>query len=213
MSIRLLLADDHLMFRETLCLILSQQGDIELLGQAGSGAELLALLQQHTPDVAIIDIGLPDMTGIELARQVRRDYPQVGIVALSGYTDRLFVEEMLKAGARAYVAKAGGIEDLVQAIRAVAAGKAFLSPDIAAVLVPKQGETNGPAPLSVLAPREREILGLLASGLRSQEIADRLAITAATVNVHRRNIKTKLGLRSIAELTRYAIRHGLTHSQ
>ena len=213
MSLRLLVADDHLMFRETLCLILSREGEFELIGQAGTGAELLRLLQEQTPEVVVLDIGLPDMTGIDLARQIGRLYPGIGIVALSGYTDRLFVEEMLKAGARAYVVKSAGVEDLLRAIRAGAAGQAFLSPEIASALLPGSTESDLPPPLSVLGQRERQILSLLATGRRSAEIAEQLGITVATANVHRRNIKAKLGLRSVAELTRYAIRHGLTHSQ
>lgn len=213
MTLRILLADDHLMFRETLSLILSQKSDLLLLGQAGTGEELLRLLASQPVDLVVLDIGLPDLSGMEVARLIRRQYPQVGIVALSGYTDRLFVEEMLKAGARGYVVKSAGVEDLLRAIRAVASGQAFLSPEVAGALLPAEDSADGPPPASILGARERQILTLLANGQRSADIATTLGIAVATVNVHRRNIKAKLGLRTVAELTRYAIRQGLTHSQ
>jgi two-component system NarL family response regulator len=212
MPIRFLLADDHRMFRETLCHMLEGVPDLELLGQVGSGKELLDVLARVKADLVVLDVGLPDMSGIELARKVRSAHPLVFIVALSGYTDRLFVDEMLKAGAKGYVAKSAGADDLVRAMRAVMEGNVFLSPEVAAVLMPDVGE-NGEAPLSLLGKREREILGLLASGKTSPDIALLLGISVGTVQVHRRNIKAKLGLRSVADLTRYAIRQGLAHSQ
>lgn len=212
MAIRFLLADDHRMFRETLCHMLQGIPDLELLGQVGSGKELLDALGRLEADLVVLDVGLPDMSGIELARQVRANHPSIRIVALSGYTDRLFVDEMLKAGAKGYVAKSAGADDLVRAIRAVMDGNVFFSPEVAVVLMPDVGET-GEAPLSLLGKREREILSLLATGKTSPDIAQLLGISVGTVQVHRRNIKAKLGLRSVADLTRYAIRRGLIHSQ
>ncbi|HJW03185.1 MAG TPA: response regulator transcription factor, partial [Azospira sp.] len=208
MTIRVLLADDHRMFRETLGLLLGMEADIQITGEAGTGTEFLELLRTAPPDVAVLDINLPDMSGIELAQYVSSNHPGVGIVALSGYSDRMFVEEMLKAGARAYVLKAAGGDDLVRAIRAVHQGQAFLSPEIAGALLPRSptAQAEGPPPLSVLSKREQEVLALVAAGHSSEEIAQALGITAATANVHRRNLKAKLGLRSVAELTRYAIR-------
>jgi DNA-binding NarL/FixJ family response regulator len=212
MAIRFLLADDHRMFRETLCHMLQGIPDLELLGQVGSGKELLDALGRLEADLVVLDVGLPDMSGIELARQVRANHPSIRIVALSGYTDRLFVDQMLKAGAKGYVAKSAGADDLVRAIRAVMDGNVFFSPEVAVVLMPDVGET-GEAPLSLLGKREREILSLLATGKTSPDIAQLLGISVGTVQVHRRNIKAKLGLRSVADLTRYAIRRGLIHSQ
>ena len=214
MTIRVLLADDHRMFRETLGLLLGMEPDIQIMGEAGTGTEFLELLRGALPDVVVLDISLPDMSGIELAQYVSSNHPGVGIVALSGYSDRLFVEEMLKAGARAYVLKAAGGDDLVRAIRAVHQGQAFLSPEIAATLLPRSPAAlaDGPPPLSVLSKREQEVLALVAAGRSSEEIAQALGIAATTANVHRRNIKAKLGLRSVAELTRYAIREGLAPS-
>ena len=200
------------MFRETLCHMLQGIPDLELLGQVGSGKELLDALGRLEADLVVLDVGLPDMSGIELARQVRANHPSIRIVALSGYTDRLFVDEMLKAGAKGYVAKSAGADDFVRAIRAVMDGNVFFSPEVAVVLMPDVGET-GEAPLSLLGKREREILSLLATGKTSPDIAQLLGISVGTVQVHRRNIKAKLGLRSVADLTRYAIRRGLIHSQ
>lgn len=211
MTIRVLLADDHRMFRETLGLLLGMEADIEITGEAGTGTEFLELLRAAPPDVVVLDINLPDMSGIELAQYVGSHHPGVGIVALSGYSDRMFVEEMLKAGARAYVLKSAGGNDLVRAIRAVRQGQAFLSPEIAGALLPRSpaAQAEGPPPLSVLSKREQEVLALVAAGHSSEEIAQSLGIAATTANVHRRNIKAKLGLRSVAELTRYAVREGL----
>lgn len=166
MAIRFLLADDHRMFRETLCHMLQGIPDLELLGQVGSGKELLDALGRLEADLVVLDVGLPDMSGIELARQVRANHPSIRIVALSGYTDRLFVDEMLKAGAKGYVAKSAGADDFVRAIRAVMDGNVFFSPEVAVVLMPDVGET-GEAPLSLLGKREREILSLLATGKTS----------------------------------------------
>lgn len=211
MTITVLLADDHRMFREALRFPLAAEPDIAVLAETSTGAETLEAVTRQQPDVLLLDIALPDIKGIEVARRVLRRHPQVRIVALSGYSDRLFVEEMLKAGARGYVLKSSGASELVSAIRAVMAGHTFLSPQLTSLLVRHvQPEGDVPVPpLSVLGRREQEVLCLLADGRRSAEIAEQLGIATATVDVHRRNIKQKLRLRTTAELTRYAIREGL----
>lgn len=211
MKIRVMLADDHRMFREALRIPLIAEKDIEVVAEASTGAETLADVAVHLPDVLLLDIALPDIKGIEVARQVFQRFPSVRIVALSGYSDRLFVEEMLKAGALAYVLKSSGADELISAIHAVMAGHKFLSPELTSVMVRHvQPETAAlTPPPSVLGKREREVLCLLADGRRSAEIASKLGIAPATVDVHRRNIKAKLDLRTTAELTRYAIREGL----
>lgn len=209
MSGRLLLTDDHRMFREALRLALSSDPELRVVAEAGSGAEALAALARTAVDLAIVDIGLPDMSGIELAREIAQRYPAVGVIALSGYGEKVFVDEMLKAGARAFVVKSAGADELLLAIRAVAGGGVFLSPEITAAMLPGQRLPGSPPPRTVLGRREQAVLTLLASGLRSAEIGERLGIAPATVDVHRRNLKKKLGLSSVAELTRYAIREGL----
>lgn len=211
MTIRIILADDHRMFREALRIPLEYEPDMQVMGEAGSGAELLDLLRERTPDVLILDIGLPDMNGIEIAQRVGKQYPDIRVLALTGYTDTIFLEEMMKAGARGFVVKSAGSDELVFAIRAVSAGKIFLSPEITAGMVrhvPPRDPRDAP-PLSVLGKREQEVLRLLAEGRTSPEIARSLGISPATADVHRRNIKQKLRLNSIAEMTRYAIREGL----
>lgn len=206
--ITIVLADDHKMFREALKLSLSSVADILLVGEAGSGAETLAAVTATRPDVLILDIALPDMNGIEVAKELKRSFPALGIVALSGYADRMFVEEMLKAGAAAYVVKSAGADELVAAIRAVALGERYMSSDAQNSVMQGLVQKDTP-PRSVLSPREQQVLRLLARGMRSMQIAQELGIAATTVEVHRRNIKEKLGLHSVVELTRYAIREGL----
>lgn len=210
--IRLVLADDHRMFREALRLPLQAEADIVVAGEAATGAAALAAVAELRPDVLVLDIALPDINGIELAREVLCLHPEVRIVALSGYSDRLFVDEMLRAGARAYVLKSSGAAELLGAIRAVMAGHSFLSPELTTRVIGQAGgrENAKTPPPSVLGPREKAVLRLLAAGRRSAEIAAELEITPATVEVHRRNIRKKLGLQSTAELTRYAVREGLS---
>ena len=210
MTIRIMMVDDHRMLCEALRAPLAAEGDLEIVAEAGSGAEALAQLAAVAPDLLLLDIALPDMTGSEVARQVLAQQPGLRIVALSGYADRMFVDEMLKAGARAYVVKSAGTQELVFAIRAVLAGHVFLSPEITAAMLGRQESAAPPAPApGVLGRRELEVLRLLAQGMRSAEIGATLGVLPATVDVHRSNIRKKLGLNSTAELTRYAIREGL----
>ncbi|MBI4291005.1 MAG: response regulator transcription factor [Betaproteobacteria bacterium] len=211
MSIRVMLADDHRMFREALGSQLRAEPDMDIVAEASSGAETLSRVKEVLVDVLVLDIGLPDMNGIEIARKVLDRHAKIRIVALSGYADRLYVQEMLKAGASAYVVKSSGTQELLSAIRAVFSGHTFLSPEVTDLMVTA---SNGrgqsiPPPVTVLSPREQEVLRLLASGKRSIEIASDLGISSATVDVHRRNIRDKLGLNTVAELTRYAVREGL----
>ena len=210
MDIRLLLVDDHQLVREVMRQQLSTQPGIDVIGEAGTGEEALSALGRDLPDVLILDIGLPGADGIEVARQVTRLYPTVRILALSCYTDRDHIQAMLNAGALGYLPKSAQARDLMPAIRAVAAGHRFVAPEAA----PAEGlSVPVPAPAapppSVLGKREREVLCLVAGGGHSAQIAARLGIAVGTAEAHRRNIKRKLGLKSTAELTRYAIREGL----
>jgi len=209
MKIRLMLADDHRMFREALRGSLTAEPDMEIVAEASTGREVLDNLNNAQPDVLILDIALPDMNGIQVARRVLEIHTGIRIVVLSGYADRIFVNEMMKAGARAYVVKSAGTDDLIRAIRSVIRGDVFLSPEITAGFVRLTNFTEDKPPISVLGAREQEVLGLLACGMQSTEIAAKLGISTATVKSHRRNIKQKLSIASTAELTRYAIREGL----
>jgi two-component system NarL family response regulator len=211
MSIRIILADDHRIFREALLSHLALENDLQVVAEAASGAEALALAALLVPDVLVLDIALPDQSGIDVARKIAQTLPSVGIVALTGHGDPGHVEGMLKAGARAYVVKTASASDLSRAIRAVAAGQDYLSSDAAGALV-RRCSTEGDdrrGSASVLGRREREVLGLLAKGRRSAEIAQALGISVGTVDAHRRNIKRKLGLHTTVELARYALRAGL----
>jgi DNA-binding NarL/FixJ family response regulator len=197
------------MVREALCETLKKAPDVEIVGEAGDAREALAQVEALAPDVVVLDIRLPDVNGIEVAARLRDMGSIAKIVALSGYADRRFVTAMLRSGASAYVTKSVAGTELLRAIRAVAVGQGYFSPDIAGALVselrgrPREGEA---APL---ARREREVLRLIAEGLRSPMIAEQLHVSLATVEVHRRNIMRKLGLRTIAELTKHAIREGI----
>jgi DNA-binding NarL/FixJ family response regulator len=211
MTIRIALGDDHRLFREALHAILSAEADFEIVAEGCRGEEILAMVARTDPDVLLLDIALPDMNGIEVARKIRKQHAAVKILAVTGYIDRIFVEEMLKAGAQGYVAKSDGADELIRAIRAVEKGQNFLSSEATKVLVKRVQGENDPVhpPLSVLTPREREVLSLLAEGMQSTQIAEELGIAPGTVDVHRRNLKKKVKAYTTAELTRYAIREGL----
>jgi DNA-binding NarL/FixJ family response regulator len=211
MSTRIIMVDDHRMLREALRGQLEREPGLTVVAEAGSGQEALDRLVRDQPDILLLDIALPDMTGIEMARKALELLPGLRIVALSGYAERIFVEEMFNVGARAYVVKSAGAHELVIAIRAVMAGHVFLSPEIAVTMIgySNQTQTSSEPPLTVLGKREQDVLRLVAKGLRSINIAESLGIQPGTVDVHRANIKRKLGLSSTAELVRYAIRQGL----
>lgn len=211
MTIKIALVDDHRMFREVLRVALAAEPDIEVVAEAGSGSEALALVERVELDVLVLDIALPDMSGVEVARQICQRHLTLPVVALSGYADRMFIDEMLKVGALGYVIKSAGAAELLTAIRAVAGGQHFLSAAASdSMLRGLLAERPGaPPPVSILGKREQQVLALIAAGRRSADIAEELGITTGTVSVHRNNLKKKLGLASTAELTRYAVREGL----
>jgi two-component system NarL family response regulator len=182
------------------------------VGVADDGSSALAVAREHAPDVLVLDIAMPGINGVDVARCLHGDLPQTRILVLSAYTDKRFVQEALKAGAAGYVTKAAATTELPRAIRAVAAGKNYLCPEITSVVVGEFAPDNGnSAPgKPALSAREREVLRFVAEGVRTAAIARRLGITEATVEVHRRNVMRKLDLRSVAELTKYAVREGLT---
>ena len=204
--IRIAIAEDQRIVREMLGALLEREADVTLVGAVGSGAEAIALAAEQHPDVLVLDIGLPDMEGDEVTRRVKEAMPAPRVLVLSVHDSRFFVQQMLRAGADGYLVKSAGLPELVQAIRVVASGKVYLSPDIprAALTAPTFDE------VTALGSRERQVLALLADGKRSSDIAGELRISVATVEAHRRNIMRKLGLHTVAELTKYAIRAGLT---
>jgi DNA-binding NarL/FixJ family response regulator len=209
MTIRVLLVEDHRMVREALREVLTKVPDIEVVGEAGDAHDGLELAQSSAPDVIVLDIRLPDLNGIEVAARLRDSGNSAKIVALSAFSDRRFVTEMLRSGASGYVTKSAAGTELVSAIRAVASGQGYFSPEIATTLVAEVRQSGGASVSQPLARREREVLRLIAGGARSTEIAAQLHIAVATVEVHRRNIMRKLGIRTVAELTKHAIREGI----
>lgn len=208
MTIRTMLVDDHHLLREALREKLEKEADIDIVGEAGRGCDALKLIDELAPDVVVLDIALPDMSGVEIAKYIGSGHRHVKIVALSMYSDKRFVIEMLKSGASGYVTKTAGVTELLSAIRAVALGRRYLCLEVAETLIENiQLKQSGAARLG---RRECAVLKLLAEGQRSADIAVQLHISTSTVEVHRRNIMRKLGLHTVAELTKYAIREGIT---
>jgi DNA-binding NarL/FixJ family response regulator len=209
MTIRVLLVEDHRMVREALREVLQKVPDIEVVGEAGDAREALQQSVELAPDVVVLDIRLPDLNGIEVAARLRDAGSHAKVVALSAFADKRFVTAMLRSGASAYVTKSAAGTELVRAIRAVAAGHGYFSPEIAGTLASEVRDRPLAGEAQPLARREREVLRLIAEGVRSPAIAEQLHISVATIEVHRRNIMRKLGLRTVAELTKYAIREGI----
>jgi len=213
MSIRVLLADDHTIMRSGLRSLLEKESDMEVVGEADNGRRTVQLARELSPDVVIMDISMPDLNGIEASRQIVSDVPDVKVVALSMHSDEQFVGQMLDSGATGYLLKDCALEELCRAIRVVVANKSYLSPGIADIVVKtyrrelSRAEPAGPPELT---PREREVLQLVAEGNSSKKIASRLHVSIKTVEAHRHQIMDKLNIRSVAELTKYAIRKGIT---
>lgn len=209
MNIRVVVADDHRMLREALTSTLGKESDLAVVGEAGTAATTLELMTRLDPDVLVLDIGLPDFNGMEVATRLRASGSRAKIVALSAYADKRFVTEMLRAGASAYVTKLAAGAELVRAIRAVMAGHSYLSPEIAGALISEVRDPTQLRKTPRIARREREVLRLIAAGTRTPQIALKLHISVSTVEVHRRNIMRKLGLHTVADLTKHAIREGI----
>lgn len=211
MSIRVMLVDDHRVLRDALRAFLDGEKDIAVVGEATNGRDALKLVRELKPDVVVLDVAMPDMNGFETAARIRPRYPAVRTLALSAHTDKRYVLGMLDAGAAGYVSKACAARELAQAIRVVAAGQSYLGPELADAVVGGLREMrSGAGALQALSRREREVLQLLAEGHRSAAIALRLSIAVGTVEAHRRNIMRKLRMHSLSELTKFAVREGLT---
>ncbi len=213
MSIKVLLADDHKITREGLRSLLEKHGDMEVIGQAEQGREAVRLAGELSPDVVIMDVSMPDLNGIEATRQIISKSANVKVIALSMHSDSMFVSEMLKSGASGYLLKDCAFEELAKAIETVMDGKTYLSPEISSVVVDDylhHLSKNEVAEAEVLTDREREVLQLLAEGQSTKQIALKLHISAKTVETHRRQIMNKLDMHTVAELTKYAVRKGLT---
>jgi two-component system NarL family response regulator len=213
MTIRVLLVDDHTMFREALRLMLEREPGIEVVGELGDGEQVAVAVDRCAPDVVVMDVSMPNVNGIDATRSLRARYPLLQVVALSAFNYKQFVMEMLDAGAIAYVVKSAAGQQLVQAIESAVKGQAYLCPEAAAMLIEASRRVGSGTVLAAsnkrLGPREVQVLRLLAQGKSSPQIGEELHIAPSTVDVHRRNIMSKLELHNVAELTRYAIRTGL----
>jgi len=211
MSIRIEIAEDQRLIRELLAGVLAREPGFEIVAEAATGREAIALAHSTQPDILVLDVALPDLDGMEVARTLRKAQPKLAILALSIHEEPYFVQQMLRAGADGYVVKSAAVAELVQAIRSVKQGKMYLSPAITRHAVGKNLALHSSA-VARLSAREREVLVLIANGKTSAEIAAQLSISVGTVDAHRRNIMAKLGLHTVAELTKYAVREGLTFS-
>ncbi len=212
-KIRVLLADDHNLIRGGLRLVVEQQPDLVVVGEAGDGRQAISLANSLKPDVAVLDIGMPNLNGIEAAKQITDGESGASVVILSMYSDETYILRALKSGARGYLLKDSAEADLARAIRSVAEGKSFFSPAVSRVLlddyVRKLQRTGGESSYDLLTPREREVLQLIAEGKSNKDVADILNLSVYTVETHRANLMEKLKLRGVPELILYAVRKGI----
>jgi DNA-binding NarL/FixJ family response regulator len=213
MSIKILLTDDHAIIRQGLRSLLEKQPDIEVVAEAEDGREAFELVRKLLPDIVVMDVSMPNLNGIEATRHIHREFPAVKVIALSMHSNRRFVGDMLKAGAAGYILKEGLFDELVQAIHAIENGDIYLSPRVTGVVVDdyvNRLSRTGDSLLATLTSREREVLQLVAEGKSTKQIASDLHVSIKTIEANRRQIMDKLDIHSIAELTKYAIREGLT---
>lgn len=210
---RILLADDHTMVRQGLRKVLEERPDWEVVAEASDGREAVRLSEQHKPDVAVVDVAMPLMNGIETTRQISRRSPATRVLVLSMYSDEAYVTQILQAGAAGYLLKDSADVDLMQAVSAVSIGKSFFSPAIARVMlddyVRQLAEKGITDRYESLSHREREIFQLIAEGKTNKEIAALLSVSPSTVDTHRGHIMEKLDLHSAAEIVLYAVRRGV----
>jgi two-component system, NarL family, response regulator NreC len=212
-KIRILLADDHKLMRSGLRLLVEQQPDLTVVGEANDGREAVSLAKSLKPDVAVMDIGMANLNGIEAALQITEANPDVSVVMLSMHSDESYVLRALKSGAKGYLLKDSAESDLIKAVRAVAGGKSFFSPAVSKVLlddyVRKLKRSGAEDAYDLLTPREREILQLVAEGKSNKDVASLLNLSVYTVETHRSNIMQKLNLKGIPELILFAVRKGI----
>jgi len=203
----IVLADDHAMFRAGTRMIISERSDLKVIGEAGDGLELLELLKRSTPDLIILDISMPNLRGLEAAREIKKSYPEIKILILTMHKKEEFIYQALAAGAEGFLLKEDAGDELVQAIQTIRRGEKFISPLLSskmADLALQKGQTDP------LTTREREVVKLFAEGKSSKEIAELLYISVFTVRRHRDNIMRKLNLKNMADLVRYALSKDFT---
>jgi DNA-binding NarL/FixJ family response regulator len=210
---RVLIVDDHNMVRRGLSLLLSGLSDVEVVGESSDGWAALRAVREIRPDIVLMDVAMPGLNGVDATRNLLSEFPDIRVIALSAHTERKFVAEMFRIGALGYLPKGAPFDELVQAIRTVATGKRYISEAMTdLVLSDYARQLNEPvgSVLDVLSDREREVLQLIAEGMSTREIATRLFVSVKTVESHRRAVMSKMNVRSVAELTKIAIREGLT---
>jgi two-component system response regulator NreC len=211
--IRLIIADDHNVVREGLVSLLDREDDIEIVGQASTGNEVIAKVSQFQPDVVLLDINMPGINGLEAARSIQERHQNVKVLILTMHEESGFFFEALRAGAAGYILKGAHSDELLNAIRTIHRGGVYLSPHLAGDLVheyiARHPETS---PIEPLTPREHEVMLLIAKGFTNSEIADKLTLSINTIKTHRSNIYSKLGFNDRASLVGYAIKHSLLHS-
>lgn len=214
-TIRILIADDHTLVRQGIRLLLETQSDFQVVGEASDGAEAIRLAREFVPNLIVMDIGMPNVDGLEAIREIKQAQPQVQILALTMFEGDEYFFRILAAGAGGYVLKRAASSDLITAVRAVARGEVFLYPSVAKKLVAdylarvQSNEPGAHSASGILTPREHEVVNLIADGLSNREIAARLQVSLSTVQTHYAHIIEKLNLRNRTELVKYAIRHGL----
>ncbi len=210
---RILLADNHRLFCEGLRTLFANQPGVEIVGEASDGRMAVRLARELSPDLVVMDIGMPELNGMDATRQIRAELPHIKVLAVSMHSDRQYVSGMLSAGASGYVVKDSAFAELAQAVQVIMKGGRYLSPEIVGIVVDDYVERLAPASgsaLGKLSEREREVLQLMAEGHATAAIAARLHVSRKTVETHRKNLMIKLELHSVAELTKFAVREGLT---
>ncbi|MCB1725434.1 MAG: response regulator transcription factor [Chromatiaceae bacterium] len=212
MKTRIMIVDDHKIVREGLRRLIEDDGAFEVVGEAGNGREGIRLARQLQPQIVIMDVAMSELNGIEATRQLLTVQPEVRVLALSMHSDSRFVKQMLEAGALGYLLKDDAFEEIVTALRALVAGRMYVSPQASGGILQDLalGQLSGDGDTSPLTAREKETLQLIAEGHSTAEIAERLFVSVKTVETHRKKIMDKLDMHSIAELTKYAIRQGIT---
>jgi two-component system response regulator NreC len=215
MSIKIILADDHEILRHGLSRSFEQESDIKVIGQASDGHSAVDMVRELSPDVIVMDIGMPDLNGVEATRKITKSFPKVKVIGLSMHSSDKYVREMFKAGASGYLLKNCPFEELTEAIRTVAGGKTYISSSIGKMIVKEYASKSDEekSVFSMLSQREREVLQLLAEGKTTKQIAKRLHISPKTVEAHRLRIMERLDIDNVAQLTKYAIQEGLTEAE
>ena len=214
-KIKILIADDHKMFRDGLKEILSKEKNMVITDEASNGSEAVKKMSSGQPDVVLMDIDMPGLNGIETTRQILQDHPQIKVLVLSMHSDSMYIISMLEAGAKGYILKTAGKEEMINAINAIAAGDSYFSSQVSSMILEQlQGKRKGKnkhqhqGPIA-LTPREYEVLKLIAQEFSNPEIATKLFISIRTVDTHRRNLLEKLGVKNTAGLVKYAMKMGL----